>query len=402
MLKSNPKLLFILSGSIAAYKVCQVLSDLKKQNYQIKVIATPAALKFIGLSTLEGLTSEKVSVDLYENGSNMDHIHLIRWADMIVTAPATANYINKMASGLGDDLASTVFLAHDFQKPFLVFPAMNTKMYLHPTVQNSIQKLKTMGIDILDSASGVLACGETGVGRLLEPQQIIHEIQSRLSASHKTRSELPVTTKVTNKKVLISSGGTQESIDDIRVITNKSSGKTAAFIADTFIENGFEVTYLAGENAKRPLLDCRVISYTDFKSLDRTLDQDFLNQHHIFIHMAAVSDYSVVPQNGKISSDTEKMEISLIRNPKIINKIKKMKPDIKLIGFKLTSTNDVQIINNKVGSLFTNADCDIVVHNDWSTVKTDHHVFNIYKNNSLEYKNLSKTDLAQYLVTESL
>ena len=120
MSKSNPKLLFILTGSIAVYKVCQVLSDLKKQNYQIKVIATQAALKFIGLSTLEGLTAEKVSVDLYENGSNMDHIHLIRWADMIVAAPATANYINKMVLGIGDDLASTVFLAHDFQKPFLL------------------------------------------------------------------------------------------------------------------------------------------------------------------------------------------------------------------------------------------------------------------------------------------
>ena len=402
MSKSNPKLLFILTGSIAAYKVCQVLSDLKKQNYQIKVIATQAALKFIGLSTLEGLTSEKVSVDLYENGSNMDHIHLIRWADMIVTAPATANYINKMALGIGDDLASTVFLAHDFQKPFLVFPAMNTKMYLHPTVQNSIEKLKTMGIDILDSASGVLACGETGVGRLLEPQQIIHEIQSRLGTTKTAQSESQVASAGLNKKILISSGGTQEKIDDIRVITNKSTGQTAAFIADTFIENGFDVTYLAGENAKRPMLDCHVIPYTDFKSLDQILDQNLLNQHHVFIHTAAVSDYSVVPQTGKINSDAEKIEITMVRNPKIINKIKKMKPDIKLIGFKLTSTSDMQHITSKVGALFINAHCDVVIHNDWSTVKTDHHVFNIYKNNEIKNKNITKNDLAQYLITESL
>ncbi len=402
MSKSNPKLLFILTGSIAAYKVCQVLSDLKKQNYQIKVIATQAALKFIGLSTLEGLTSEKVSVDLYENGSNMDHIHLIRWADMIVTAPATANYINKMALGIGDDLASTVFLAHDFQKPFLVFPAMNTKMYLHPTVQSSIQKLKTMGIDILDSASGVLACGETGVGRLLEPQQIIHEIHTRLGLTKTTPPESPIASAGLNKKILISSGGTQEKIDDIRVITNKSTGQTAAFIADAFIENGFDVTYLAGENAKRPMLDCHVISYTDFKSLDQILDQNLLNQHHVFIHTAAVSDYSVVPQTGKINSDAEKIEISMIRNPKIINKIKKMKPDIKLIGFKLTSTLDVEHITSKVGALFNNAHCDVVIHNDWSTIKADHHVFNVYKSNELKNKNMSKNDLAQYLITESL
>ena len=402
MSKSNPKLLFILTGSIATYKVCQVLSDLKKQSYQIKVIATQAALKFIGLSTLEGLTSEKVSVDLYENGSNMDHIHLIRWADMIVTAPATANYINKMALGIGDDLASTVFLAHDFQKPFLVFPAMNTKMYLHPTVQSSIQKLKNMGIDILDSASGVLACGETGVGRLLEPQQIIHEIQTRLGVTKTATSESPIVSAGLNKKILISSGGTQEKIDDIRVITNKSTGQTAAFIADAFIENGFDVTYLAGENAKRPMLDCHVIPYTDFKSLDQVLDQNLLNQHHVFIHTAAVSDYSVVPQTGKINSDAEKIEISMIRNPKIINKIKKMKPDIKLIGFKLTSTLDVEHITSKVGALFNNAHCDVVIHNDWSTIKADHHVFNVYKSNELKNINMSKNDLAQYLITESL
>ena len=402
MSKSNSKLLFILTGSIAAYKVCQVLSDLKKQNYQIKVIATQAALKFIGLSTLEGLTSEKVSVDLYENGSNMDHIHLVRWADMIVVAPATANYINKIALGIGDDLASTVFLTHDFQKPFLVFPAMNTKMYLHPTVQNSIQKLKAMGVDILDSASGVLACGETGVGRLLEPQQIIHEIQSRTHRVGSEKSDQKISSHVVSKKILISAGGTQEKIDDIRVITNRSTGQTAAFIADVFIENGFDVTYLAGENSKRPLLDCKVISYTDFKSLDQILDKSLLHEHHVFIHTAAVSDYSVVPHDGKINSDAEKIEISLTINPKIINKIKSMNPSLKLIGFKLTSTTDEKLIATKVGSLFKNANCDLVVHNDWSTIQNQQHIFNVYKNNEIKDQNINKNDLAQYLITESL
>ena len=402
MLKSNSKLLFIITGSIAAYKVCQVLSDLRKQNYQIKVIATQAALKFIGLSTLEGLTSEKVSVDLYENGSNMDHIHLVRWADMIVVAPATANYINKMALGIGDDLASTVFLTHDFQKPFLVFPAMNTKMYLHPTVQDSIRKLKSMGIDVLDSASGVLACGETGVGRLLEPQQMIQEIQSRTGFTQSGESTNHTASTHAGRKILISSGGTQEKIDDIRFITNRSTGQTAASIADAFIENGFDVTYLAGENAKRPMLDCHIIPYTDFKSLELILDANLLNRHHVFIHAAAVSDYSVAPQEGKISSDAEKIEIILTRNPKIINKIKIMNPNIKLIGFKLTSTADKELILDKVSSLFKNAYCDLVVHNDWSTVKTNNSVFNIYKNNEMKDENINKSDLAHYLITESL
>ena len=140
MLKSNtnPKLLFILTGSIALYKVMNVLSHFKKQNYDLEVVATDSALKFVGVSTIEGLTGKKVHSDLYANGSNMDHINLVRWADAIVVAPATANYLNKLASGIADDLASTLFLAHDFTKPWAVFPAMNTKMYKHPSTKQSI------------------------------------------------------------------------------------------------------------------------------------------------------------------------------------------------------------------------------------------------------------------------
>ena len=403
MLKSNtnPKLLFILTGSIALYKVMNVLSHFKKQNYQLEVVATESALKFVGVSTIEGLTGKKVHSDLYANGSNMDHINLVRWADAIVVAPATANYLNKLASGLADDLASTLFLAHDFSKPWAMFPAMNTKMYQHPSTQKSITTLKSWGVEILDSASGVLACGEICVGR----DQMIAAIENLKipTITSKPTSATPVQAK----KILISSGGTQEAIDDVRVISNKSTGKTAAALADQFISNGFTVTYLAAENAKLPTFECEVVKFTDFQSLENKLRDLLPKNYSTFIHAAAVSDYSVVPSEGKINSDSEELTLKLKRNPKLIELVKKLNPTIKLVGFKLTSTTDEKLVNDKVTKLFEQAKCDLVVHNDWSTVKSDKHLFNLINKNQTTNRNLTLDDLSQELIgyvmqTESL
>lgn len=397
---TNPKLLFILTGSIALYKVMTVLSHFKKLNYQIKVVATKSALNFIGVSTIEGLTSEKVHVDLYDNGSNMDHIHLIRWADAVVVAPATANYINKLANGIADDLASTLFLAHDFTKPFAIFPAMNTKMYLHPSTQKSITQLKSWGVEILQSASGVLACGEIGVGRLLEPEDMISAIEHlKLPVSATKPLNLPLSPA---KKILISAGGTQEPIDDVRVITNKSTGKTAAQIADQFIANGFTVTYLAAETAKLPTFDCEVLKFSSFKSLEEKLRLLLPKDYSIFIHTAAVSDYSVMPTKGKISSDSEEIIIKLKRNPKLIDLVKNLNPKIKLIGFKLTSTTDEKVISTKITKLFESSNCDIVIHNNWASVNSEKHVFNIYSKHNPTKKNLTIDDLSIELITEAL
>lgn len=405
MSKSNTqsKLLFILTGSIALYKVMNVLSHFKKNGSQIKVVATEAALKFVGHSTIEGLTGDKVHTDLYANGSNMDHINLVRWADSVIVAPATANYINKLASGIADDLASTLFLAHDFKKPFVLFPAMNTKMYQHPSTQESISKLKTWGVDILDSASGVLACGEIGVGRLLEPEQMIQAIENLPPSSLNNTSEEKAAKPAQAMKILISSGGTQEPIDDVRVISNKSTGKTAATLADQFIVNGFTVTYLAAENAKIPTFECEVIKYTNFSSLEQKLRELLPQNYSTFIHAAAVSDYSVIANEGKINSESEEITLKLKRNPKLIELVKKLNPDIKLIGFKLTSTNDDELIHCKIAKLFEQAHCDIVVHNDWSTIKSGQHTFNLFHKMKKLKSNLNLDDLSielmNYVIT---
>lgn len=384
---SIKNILVLMSGSIACYKVCTVISQLKQKGYTVQVVMSEASQKFIGTPTIEGLLGHAPITDMYQSGSVMDHIQLGRWADLILMAPATANTINKMAAGLGDDLLTTIFLAHDFQKPFLLTPAMNTKMYLHPTTQSSLISLKKMGVEVLETASGVLACGEVGFGRLIEPELILKEIESRISAVEKPLTSVPLNIQFTpRKKVLITSGGTQEPLDDVRVITNKSTGRTAAAIADQFILSGFDVTYLHAENAKLPLLDCTKKNYVTFKDIEKSLT-DLLSDHHfdLVIHAAAVSDYSVAQsQNGKINSDQEKLVIELTKNPKLIDQIKKLSPKSQLIGFKLTSTTNPDEIQKKLESLFEKANCDFVVHNDWSTVQTGHSVFNFHstKNSS--------------------
>ncbi len=396
MLKSNTStknILILMSGSIACYKVCTVISRLKQKNYNIKVVMSAAAQKFIGTATIEGLLGSAPITDMYESGSVMDHIHLARWADLILLAPATANTINKMAAGLGDDLISTIFLAHDFQKPFLLTPAMNTKMYQHPTTQKSLSELKKMGVNILETASGVLACGEFGYGRLIEPDLIMSEIESSVSDTNRALIQKDIT-PTQPKKILITAGGTQEPIDDVRYITNKSTGRTAARIADQLIESGFQIIYLHAENAKLPILDCRRISFNTFADLDQKLSSVLSSdQFDVVMHAAAVSDYSVVKSGiGKIDSLQENLTITLKKNPKLINQIKKISPDSLLIGFKLTSTNDTSVIQNKVQNLLTISNCDYVVHNDWSSVKTGHSIFNIYSPTT-KSENLNIDDL---------
>jgi phosphopantothenoylcysteine decarboxylase/phosphopantothenate--cysteine ligase len=383
---SKSKVLFIMTGSIACYKACHVISRLVQGGADVQVVATPSALQFVGNATIEGLTGKTVISDMYGSGNVMDHIHLMRWADLILVAPATANFINKAAQGLGEDLVGTLFLAHDFKKPFMLAPAMNTSMYLHPMTQSSIQKLKSLGIDILEAASGVLACGEEGYGKLLEPDLILKEVWDKLKtsggagiatagATKPATSNLPV-------KVLVTAGGTQEAIDTVRVISNVSSGRTGVAIADYLDKMGVSVTLLRSHNgmASQSLKNQEV--FTDFKSLDRHM-KDLLSDKsftHV-IHAAAVSDYSVASieidgekhkpfETPKLSSDADQMSIHLIRNPKIVSQLKSYSEnkDLKVIAFKLTSKATADERQKAVTKLFENSHVDAVVHNDLTEI----------------------------------
>lgn len=365
MLRSNlhnsqSKILFQLTGSIACFKACQAISDLMKRGYEVQVVASPSALQFVGAATLEGLTGKPVLSDLYERGHAMDHIHLAREYDVLVLCPATANTINRLAAGLADDLIGALYLAAEKNKPYLIFPAMNVQMLHHPATQHSLETLKSRGAQVLDTGAGALACGESGEGRLLEPAHIVATIERSL------RSQAPP--KHSKNRVLITYGGTAEPVDDVRVITNRSTGATGAAIADHFSRAGWQTTVLAAKGAVMPMIPPECLdSFVTTQDLKTALLNHLKTQSFdAVIHMAAVSDYSVKKQEGKIPSTAESLTLTLQKNPKLIDEIRSWSKNssIQLVAFKLTSGLDEKAAQKKVAELFEHSHADVVVHND--------------------------------------
>ena len=397
---SSGKILFQLSGSIACYKACHAMSRLVQAGYEVEVVATVSALKFIGDATLEGLTGRKVHSDTFEPGAYMQHINLVRWADLIILCPATANTLNKLAAGIGDDLVTAQFLAHDFSKPYLVAPAMNTMMWNHAATQSSVEKLQSWGVEFLESGSGALACGEFGDGRLMEPDQIIQEVERRLLALRSRPDSL---------RVLVTSGGTKEPIDGVRSIANFSSGRTGVAIAEYFARSGHSVTLLrASDSASTALVDSK--PYTTFVDLERLLRTELAEEYDVVIHAAAVSDYSVdsiasangevLPREGKVSSQGG-LTIWLKENPKLLDQFRAWtkNPKIKIVAFKLTSGADEAQRMDAVKAVFERAHPDWVVQNDLTEISETQHPAMIYSASDLEgpIKTNTKQELAEAL-----
>ena len=177
---SSARILYLLSGSIACYKSCHVISRLVQAGHEVQTICTSGASRFIGPATLEGLTGRPVLADVFEPGHMIAHIHLARWADLVVLAPASASAINRLSQGLAEDLVGALFLAHDWKKPFMLAPAMNEAMLKHPATQESLERLSRWGVRVLPTASGHQACGTDGEGRFLEPEQLLSYIEEAL------------------------------------------------------------------------------------------------------------------------------------------------------------------------------------------------------------------------------
>lgn len=419
-LNRKTKILMQMTGSISCYKACQVISRLTQSGMEVQVVASKSALQFVGEATLEGLSGRPVVSDLYGHGNMMDHIHLVRWADLILTAPATANFINKISQGIGDDLLTTQFLAHDFKKPWLIAPAMNTMMYLHPVTQSSVKKLRELGLGILETASGVLACGEVGWGRLLEPDLIIEEVKQALNQQVKPAAHPQVPTTQNPQKVLITSGGTEEPIDEVRAITNHSTGKTGAAIADSLLAMGFDVVYLHAANAQMPTTDVIADTFTSFETLDTKLKTHLgSGKFSAVIHAAAVSDFSIASieedngkthlanSQGKISSEAA-ITLKMKRNPKLITVLRNYanNPELKVIGFKMTATDSIEAQLQAVKKVFSDSQSDLVVHNDIHEMKTGKHIYHAFaadlEKRDLQNKQELGLFLAQYLLTKGL
>ncbi len=387
------KILFQLSGSIACFKACAILSSLVKDGHDIEVVATASALKFVGEATLEGLTGRRVHTQAFEAGSYMQHIHLVRWADLIVLAPASANTLNKMAAGIGDDLVTTLFLAHDFKKPYLVAPAMNQTMFAHPATQAALAKIKLWGVQVLATGHGSLACGESGDGRMLEPNEILAAVKESLKTSLETKTETPLIVEARTKKILITAGGTEEPIDGVRSITNTSTGRTGAALATWFANHGTEVTLLRAVNAVAPPSSPHLTqqTFSSFESLQTRLAETLMKtKFDAVVHLAAVADYSLkeietngavhaAPLTSKINSG-ESLTLRLKRNPKLVDSIRALSKNsaVKVIAFKLTRTHDFQERQAAIANLSKQAVPDFIVHNDLQEMSATFHPFEIY------------------------
>jgi phosphopantothenoylcysteine decarboxylase/phosphopantothenate--cysteine ligase len=401
---ANKKILLMVTGSIAAFKVAGLVSSLKKLDAEVKVAVTSSALNFVGEATWEGLCGEPVYKDLWQAGRMMDHIHLNRWADLVLVAPATAQFINSAAAGYGDSLVMSLFLAHDFRKPFLIAPAMNSAMYHHPATQASLQKLKNMKIQILETGSGDLACGEVGDGRLLEVSDLLAQIEKALVTPIK-KSEKAL-------KILITSGGTSEAIDDVRVLTNRSTGKTGATLAQEYLQSGHEIYFLHSKTSERPHIPSdrsshfHDVEFESFSDLEKTLKATLKKQIDFVFHAAAVSDFSVKPFAGKLSSEVPP-QIEWLKNPKLIDSIKTWSANkkVKLVAFKLTSTSSLESRKAALQKIKKTSQADFIVHNDVQDFKDfgSSHSYAIYDNKQALLKKVkSREELAQYFLTKTL
>jgi len=378
---SKYKILFKITGSIAAYKAAYLISKLVQNNFEVQTVVSESALHFIGKATLEGLTGKEVLSDMYENGKMMNHINLVKWADLVILCPASANTINKLANGIADNLITSLFLAHDWNKPYLIAPAMNSNMYHHPITKKSLGVLENLGVKILPTDSGYLACGDIGDGKLLEPEKIYNYILMSLLNKKPKRG-----------KILITAGATKEYIDGVRYISNISTGKTASTIAKILYENNYDISFLHGTYSEVPDCDFTEYIYDDFESLKKQLYSLIeINKFDFIIHSSAVSDYTIdkietegssfiADKNAKINSELNSLTLKLKPTEKLLNQIKRksLNKEVVLVAFKFVEQIDSQDPFIQVEKLFHSAQADLVVLNSLTDRKTDNTQRNFY------------------------
>lgn len=351
MLKGK-KIVLGVTGGIAVYKAVDLVSRLRKQGCQVRVVMTEHAQQFVTPLTFKEISGNQVAVSMWSGNQefNVEHIALANWADAFVVAPATANILAKMAYGLADDLLSTTLLAA--QAPIIVCPAMNTGMYENPATQENITKLKARGVTVMPPAVGKLACGTSGAGRLPEPQQIVEFISGFFARREGDLRGL---------KVLVTAAGTREPIDPVRFVGNRSSGKMGYAVAQMAAERGAEVLLVSGPSALAIPANVRAVKVeTTNEMLEACLavygDMD------IVIKAAAVADYrphDVAEQKIKKKTD-DALTVVMDKNPDILKTLGGLKTHQVLVGFAAETQNLLANAMEKV----VKKNLDMIVAND--------------------------------------
>lgn len=347
----NKKILIIITGGIAAYKTLDLIRKLSKLNCEIKTILTKSGKEFVTPLSITSLSKNKVYTDLFsvENESEMDHISLSRWSDLILVAPASSNFLTKISNGFSDDLASTVIKASD-KKVFLC-PAMNVRMWEHASNKQSISTLKSYGYRILGPEIGEMACGEFGEGKMLEVDEIINQLEIYFKQISKNKK----------LKAIVTAGPTQELIDPVRFITNRSSGKQGYEIANSLVENGFDTTLISGPTNLKPNDNLKLIKVkTGEEMYEKTMG---LLPCDLAIFTAAVSDFKIKKFNKEKIKKNKDQSFDLDLNPDILELVSKSnkKPKI-VVGFAAESEN----LFDNARSKLEKKGCDLIVANDVS------------------------------------
>ncbi len=387
---NSKKILLIICGGIAAYKSLEVIRLLKKKGSSVKTILTNNAKNFVTPLSVASLSQEKVYTDLFnsDNESEMDHISLSRWSDLILIAPATANTISKISFGLSDDLASTVVFASD--KKIFIAPAMNVRMWEHQSNKDNLKKLTDFGHEIIGPEIGEMACGEYGMGKMSEPETIINHISNYFKKLESNKKF----------KALVTAGPTQEHIDPVRFISNKSSGKQGYEIARSLVENGFDTTLISGPTNLNPIKGTNLIKV---KSADEMLEATLNNlPTDVAVFSAAVADFKVKNKEKEKIKKNKISELSLERNTDILEHVSNhnsLRPKL-VVGFA-AETNSLK--NNSLKKL-SEKNCDWIIANDISKndigFESDFNKVSIfYKNNSEEnLPKMRKSSLANEIV----
>ena len=341
-----------VSGGIAAYKACDVVSRLKKLNANVHVIMTKGATEFVTPLTFQSLSQNYVVSDMFEEPKTWDveHISLAKKADVFLIAPATANVIGKIANGICDDMLTTTVMATTGK--VLIAPAMNTNMYKNPILQRNISILKELGYNFVNPESGRLACGDVGEGKLASPDTIVEAVVDLLSNEKKD---------LEGKKILITAGPTVESIDPVRYLTNRSTGKMGYAIAKVAASRGADVTLVSGPtNIEPPSNIKKFVKVQSAKDMYNAIIDNF-DENQVIIKSAAVADYK--PKNycnKKIKKSNDDLVIELDRNKDIAYEIGKIKKDKILVGFAAETNDLIENAKRKVEK----KNLDFIVAND--------------------------------------
>ena len=387
---SKKRIVVGVSGGIAAYKACDLVSKLSKKDYEVKVILTKHAEKFVSKLTFEALCHNYVEIDLFDE-SNEDpiaHITLAKWADLMIIVPATANIIAKVTHGISDDLLSTTFLACNKHK--MICPAMNTQMYENPITQKNIQACKDLGYQILDPVVGHLACNDTGRGKMIEPADIVEAIDNYFNTSN----------KLSGKTVLISAGPTQEAMDPVRFISNHSSGKQGYAIAKAAKAMGANVILVSGPVQLEKIEGIQTIDVTSALDMFEAIKQNTDKADYI-IMAAAVSDYR--PENiaeHKIKKSDDTIEMTFVKNPDILAYLGQCKTKKQIIcGFAM----ETQDLDKNAKEKLEKKNCDMLIANNLfvsgAGFQTDTNIVSLLTKDSIEHlPKLSKEELGQKIL----